>query len=97
MFSGLTTLPTKSKFKKSESGSGLLKSKSGFLFSITTKTLVEIICGFGVLVILKIAATVIFIKSRQKKRLQNHGDLERLVLDEDNSVESQERKDFITR
>ena len=36
MFSGSS--PTKSKFKKGDSGSGLLKSKSGFLFRSKTPT-----------------------------------------------------------
>jgi hypothetical protein len=38
IFSGSTTSPTKSKFKKGDSGSGLLKSKSGFLFRSKTPT-----------------------------------------------------------
>ena len=37
-FSGSTTSPTKSKFKKGDSGSGLLKPKSGFLFRSKTPT-----------------------------------------------------------
>merc|ERR1719273_1863883 len=36
--SGSTTSPTKSKFKKGDSGSGLLKPKSGFLFRSKTPT-----------------------------------------------------------
>ena len=38
IFSGSTTSPTKSKFKKGDSGSGLLKPKSGFLFRSKTPT-----------------------------------------------------------